>query len=110
MDAREFQEWRAFARLAPFDETRGDLRAGIIASTLANAHAALRETILACWIKDYRPEHEEPFTPDDFMPRFGQPKDESPAPADEDEMILAQQHFFESLVSGMGGKVVEYGG
>lgn len=38
MTAREFIEWQAFDRLEPVGEIRGDVRAGIIAAVIANAH------------------------------------------------------------------------
>jgi hypothetical protein len=50
-----FQEWREYDRLEPFGEERGDLRAGIIASTIANAN---------------RGKKTKPFKPADFMPDF----------------------------------------
>ncbi len=34
----ELQEWMAFYRLEPFGEERADLRAGIVASTVANVN------------------------------------------------------------------------
>lgn len=37
VDSAEFVEWQAYDRLEPFGEDRADLRAGIIASTLANS-------------------------------------------------------------------------
>jgi hypothetical protein len=35
--------WFEYARLEPFGEERGDLRAGIIASTIANTHRDRRQ-------------------------------------------------------------------
>jgi len=37
MTARELGEWMAYDRLEPIGEWRGDVRAGIIAATIANA-------------------------------------------------------------------------
>jgi hypothetical protein len=51
----QIAEWMAYFQLEPFGERRADLRAGIIASTVANAHRA----------KDSRP-----YKPQDFMPDF----------------------------------------
>lgn len=45
----------AYERLEPFGERRADLRAGIVASTIANAH---------------RGKEGRPYTPQDFMPDF----------------------------------------
>ena len=39
IDSREFSEWMAFSQIDPFGEWRADARAGIIASTVANAHS-----------------------------------------------------------------------
>lgn len=52
MSAREFAEWSAFYDKDPWGDQRGDVRAGIIASTLANIHRA---------------KHAKAFTPLDFM-------------------------------------------
>lgn len=38
MTVQQFAEWRAYADLEPFDETRGDLRAASIVATLINLH------------------------------------------------------------------------
>jgi hypothetical protein len=38
LTAREFAEWRAYADLEPFDETRADLRAASIVSAYLNTH------------------------------------------------------------------------
>lgn len=38
MDSRELAEWQAFAQLEPFGEVRDDLRAGVVASTVANVN------------------------------------------------------------------------
>jgi len=65
MPERELSEWMAFAHLEPFGEARADLRAGIIASTIANVHRGKRS---------------KAFKPEDFVPRFdssdhGEPDD-----------------------------------
>lgn len=39
MSSAELTEWRAFDRLEPFGDQRADLRAGIVASTVANFSA-----------------------------------------------------------------------
>ena len=46
----------AYERIEPFGEDRGDLRAGIVASTIANAH---------------RSKGKRAFKPSEFMPEFG---------------------------------------
>jgi hypothetical protein len=50
---REFLEWMAFYQLEPFGEERADVRAGIIASVIANVN---------------RRKGAPPFTAKDFMP------------------------------------------
>lgn len=55
MSAREFSEWMAYDRLEPFGEVRADLRAGIIASTIAAVNT---------------PKGRRRPRPSDFMPEF----------------------------------------
>lgn len=55
IDAHEFAEWMAFDRICPFGDERADLRAGIIASTIANCAAFGKKRT---------------FKPSDFMPEF----------------------------------------
>ena len=52
ISAREFAEWIAYGTVEPFGEERADLRAGIIASTVANANSRKK------------------FQASDFMPKF----------------------------------------
>lgn len=49
---RQFIEWMAFLDIDPHGEERADMRAGIVAATIANAHSKRR------------------FTAGDFMPKF----------------------------------------
>ncbi|MGH6867180.1 MAG: phage tail assembly protein T [Methyloceanibacter sp.] len=55
ISGNEFAEWIAFMELEPFGGERGDLRAAIVASTVANAN---------------RKKGARPFRPEDFMPDF----------------------------------------
>ena len=41
MSAREFYEWQAYFTIYPFSEDREDLRAALIAHTIANTSAAM---------------------------------------------------------------------
>lgn len=50
-----FREWLAYYELEPFGEVRADLRAGIVASVIANANRVKGKA----------------FSPQDFMPDFG---------------------------------------
>ncbi len=57
ISSREMAEWMVYYGLEPFGEERADLRAGIVASTVANT------------ARDPKRQH-EPFKPQDFMPKF----------------------------------------
>lgn len=65
MSAKELAEWIGFDRLSPIGDERGDLRAGIVASTIANCH---------------RGRGTQPFRASDFMP-FAEQQKESPESA-----------------------------
>ena len=58
IDAAEFAEWMAYYSLEPWGQERGDLRAGIVASVIANTQRGKGKA----------------FTPQDFMPQFEAPK------------------------------------
>jgi hypothetical protein len=55
MSARSLNEWAAYAGLEPWGEDRADLRAGIVAATIANVHRRKGRA----------------YSAKDFMPRFG---------------------------------------
>ena len=63
MTSRQYLEWLAFYNLEPWGEHRGDLRAGIIASTIANVN---------------RGKNQEAVEPLDFMPYQKQAQEQSP--------------------------------
>lgn len=64
MTSRELTEWMAFYQLEPFGPERGDLQAGIVASTVANVNRDPKKT--------------KAFKPEDFLPTFeGSRRDES---------------------------------
>lgn len=56
MSSRQLREWMEWARLEPFGELHADLRAGIIAATIANCQRARTQ---------------QPLGPQDFMPWLG---------------------------------------
>jgi hypothetical protein len=58
MSGLELQEWIAFDRISPIGDERADLRAGIVASVMANCHRSKGE----------------PFKPQDFMPFLDKPR------------------------------------
>ena len=64
MPHRVFLEWIEYTNLEPFGEERADLRAGIIASTIANCLA--------------RKKGQPAFKVTDFMPRFEPPRQKTP--------------------------------
>ncbi|HEX6827845.1 MAG TPA: hypothetical protein VF104_02570, partial [Burkholderiales bacterium] len=64
--AAEFTDWQHYAAAEPFGETRADLRAGIIASTVANYAGKMR--------RDGLP----PAVPTDFMPFVDRPAEPEP--------------------------------
>ncbi len=58
MSSREFSEWLAYSQTSPIDpQWRADLRMARVASLIANGHRDEKR----------KP---DPFTVDDFMPRF----------------------------------------
>lgn len=56
ISSAELSEWAAYYRLEPFGDERADLRAGIVASTVANTAQTRKR---------------KAFKPADFMPKFG---------------------------------------
>lgn len=65
MTSRELLEWQVYYGIEPFGEERADLRAGIIASTIANCQG--------------RKKGKPAFKPVDFMPYAKQATPESKA-------------------------------
>ncbi len=59
MPAELLGEWMAYAELEPFGQMRGDLQAGIVASTMMNIY------------RD-RKKRSQPFKPADFILTFGE--------------------------------------
>ena len=77
MPYRILRDWMAYAALEPFGEERADLRAGIVAATLANVH---------------RGEKQKAFKPSDFMPKFGDaatPEHRQPTPEQLAQKVIA---------------------
>lgn len=66
MSHREYRDWQEFYALEPFGDERADLRAGIVASVIANVNRDAKK-------------HPEPFAPGDFMPFYEKP---APSPAE----------------------------
>lgn len=86
ISSRELTEWQAYYRLEPFGEERADLRAGIIASTMANTARDPKK-------------HSKPFEPREFMPQFDdEPMDEE----QEQEALWAKVN---AVMFALGGVV-----
>lgn len=76
-----------YAEIEPFGEWRADLRAGIIASTVANGNRDPKK-------------QKKPFRPEDFMYEFGK-RNEEPTPEDRTAALLRQA---EMINAALGGK------
>ena len=77
-NSRELTEWSIYLHIEPHGEERADLRAGIVASTVANAN---------------RKKGSKAFKATDFMPKF-----------DEQEQSIEQQKAAaEALILAFGG-------
>lgn len=70
MTAAEFTDWQRYAAAEPFGEQRADLRAGIVASAVANYAGKMRREGLP------------PAVPTDFMPFAPQREPEPEAEPD----------------------------
>ena len=68
MPHRIWRDWIEYNNVEPFGEERADVRAGIIAATVANCLA--------------RKKGKPAFRPDQFMPKFEKPKKREPKTAD----------------------------
>ena len=64
MDAAELQEWVAYYELDPWTDDRADLRAGIVAATVANANSTKGKFRPRDFMVEYGRRHREPKTPD----------------------------------------------
>jgi hypothetical protein len=53
MSSRQFYEWRAYAAVEPFDETRDDLRAASIARIIAEVNRNPKKRSKAFQIEDF---------------------------------------------------------
>lgn len=83
---RVWSEWQEFAMLEPFSEERADLRAGIIAATVANCLA--------------RGKGKPAFKPRDFMPQFEERVRSEPRASEHYQQALMITRLF-------GGKIVK---
>ena len=89
MSSRELTEWMCYYEQEPWGEERADLRAGIIASTIANANRAPKK-------------RKKPFTPTDFMPKMDRATRPAQDAAEPDANRLL--HVVEQWNAALGGK------
>lgn len=80
ISGRELAEWRAFYEIEPFGAEREDLRAGIVASTVANTARNPKR-------------RRRPYRPREFMPNFRPPMD-----------WQEQLAFVQALNNALGGR------
>lgn len=64
VSSQELTEWMAYSQVEPWGEDRADLRSGIVAATVANAH------------RDKKKKH-SPYKARDFIPQFGRRRGKS---------------------------------
>ncbi len=83
--SREFAEYWAYHQTSPIGPERDDLRAGIVASTVANTARNPKK----------RP---RPFTAAEFTPAFGPPPE--PEEIDEEDLAAKIDRAFEALGGG----------
>lgn len=82
MSASELAEWMAYEEITgPLGPERGDIHAGIIASTIANVN---------------RKKGKRPYKPQEFMPTWDRPRANTPQ---------QMANFLKSLTLGLGGKI-----
>lgn len=86
ISSRLLSEWMLYAQVEPFGEERADLRSAIVASTVANVQRDPKQ-------------QREPYTAQDFMPRFEPP--EEPDPEERWRRILQK---VEHLNAALGGR------
>ena len=94
MSARELTEWMAYYSLEPFGEERGDMRAGIVASTLFNIN---------------RGKKAKPTTPYDFMPKYGEPEAEDDEDEDNEERAAVVSQKLRAFFAAKNAQVKHHG-
>lgn len=89
IDSRELTEWMAYEQVEPFGPWRDDIRAGVIASTVANV---------------YRGKTQKPLSPTDFVPEFGRRREEPLV-----EAMMAQMGMIAAVQNAAAGDADEGG-
>jgi hypothetical protein len=85
IESHELTEWQIYEAIEPFGEQRADLRAGIIASTIANVN---------------RGKGQKAFTATDFMPYLEKEQEQSAEDATVAALMELQGKF--SALKGIG--------
>jgi hypothetical protein len=82
VSSAELTEWMAYFRLEPWGTEPDDIRAGIIASTVANGNRDPKR-------------QRKPFTTEDFMPKWGAcARSEEQSPEDQFKILQQWQSVF----------------
>jgi len=94
MPCRILREWAEYAAVEPFGDGRADIRAAIIASTVANCAPRSKKG------------RRKPFKIEDFMPKFRAGKSErrGDTPQLTPDQLFAKLQF---MTMALGGKVVD---
>lgn len=93
ISSRELTEWMCyFAIEGPAGEDRADWRAGLVASTIANANRDPKK-------------RREPFTPKDFMPEWGDSSGSGPQNDKHQQSVEQQAGIARMLARALGGEI-----
>lgn len=91
ISSRELAEWALYAELEPFGATRADVRAGIVAATVANVNRDPKK-------------RKEPYTPGDFFSELRQAR-----PAKPRQTVEEQIAAMERIATAFGGRLIRPG-
>lgn len=90
VDGRQLTEWQAYAQIEPFGEERSDLRAAIVAWTMAEVYRDPEK-------------QKEPYPLEAFMPKFGDSSGERGSVKVKELSPEAQRFWLELLNESFGG-------
>ena len=89
ISGRELSEWEAYYSLEPFGQVRGDLQAGIVASTVANLFRTKKG--------------DKVYKPGDFTLEFKPPRQKKPKPTP--EQVQENLAFVKTMVAAGYGSI-----
>lgn len=93
MSSRELTEWICYFGIeGPAGEERADWRAGLVASTIANANRDPKR-------------RKEPFEPTDFMPKWGEAGDKGQGSGIRGQTVEQQAGMAKMLQRALGGQI-----